>query len=692
MNWENYDPSFPDQPVVDLYLPVWAKLPASRSKPAFVWVDGGIGSGGGGGTASTTLTYSQLNDSARSISLQLLLPLQRGDTVIVLCPPGLELIEIIFGCQRAGLVSIPMLPPDPSFAKESHSHLTRALSQTKPKAAIAPLGYITRVNRYVSPNSVNRDEKFAAMLQNLRWISTEEIGIKTNEKLGPSAPSPSSCPYNGCKPEDVYLIQYTSGATGIPKPVLVTAGSAAHNVRAARKAYDLHPNSMITSWLPQYHDCGLMFLLLTIVSGATCVLTSPPSFLKRPRLWLELITDFRATCTPVPSFTLPLVVRRGGVERGTSPINLVSMKNLIIINEPIYRGPVDEFVDAFAPFGLNPSSLCPSYGLAENCTFVSTAWRPTSHDLAAFPNIPTHNKLLPSARLASTNDDSSSSEEDMQIVVVDEETLAPVQDGTEGEIWVSSPSNGSGYLGHPSLTRETFHARLSNKVSSCFLRTGDRGVVKGVERFLYVTGRCSDIIPITPPNDIETSSRAHHAHYLETAAYDAFPQFLRGGCIAAFECGSRRVAVIAELQRSEGLNGDALRGLCEGVKDAILNREKVEVGLVVLAKSGSVPKTTSGKLQRWLAKARLVGGEMDVAMEMEFGLDDNGGSWSSFTTSDVNGSAARDGGRGKRSSSSSPSAVEVSGNAGGERFEREIASSLTSSDSDSTRPKLLSML
>ncbi|KAK3424811.1 hypothetical protein EUGRSUZ_F01573, partial [Eucalyptus grandis] len=511
------------------------------------------------------------------------LPLHEGDTVIILCPPGLELIEIIFGCQRAGLVSIPMLPPDPSFAQESHHHLTRVLSQTKPKAAIATRGYITRVNHYIYSNSANRDEKFVAMLQNLRWVSTEEIGTET-----------------------------------------------AHNVRAARKAYDLHPNSMITSWLPQYHDCGLMFLLLTIVSGATCVLTSPTSFLKRPRLWLELITDFRATCTPVPSFTLPLVVRRGGVNKGTSPINLASMKNLIMINEPIYRAPVEEFVNAFVPFGLNPSSISPSYGLAENCTFVSTAWRAATNDSATFPNIPTHNKLLPSARLASTNDDSSSEEEDMQIVVVNEETLAPVQDGTEGEIWVSSPSNASGYLGYPSLTRETFHARLSNKGSNCFLRTGDRGIVKGEERLLYVTGRCSDIITITPPNAIETSSRAHHAHYLETSAYDAFPQFLRGGCIAVFERDSRKVAVVAELQRSEGLNRDVLRGLCEGIRDAIWNREKVEVGLVVLVKNGSVPKTTSGKLQRWLAKARLVGGKMNVVMEMEFGVDDNGKSLSSF--------------------------------------------------------------
>lgn len=142
MNYENYDPSFPDQPVVDLYLPLWAKLPAFRSKPAFIWA---TGDSANEGKVSLTLTYAQLNESVQTISSQLLLPLQRGDTVVVLCPPGLQLVEVIFGCQRAGLLSIPIFPPHPSFADENYHHLVRVLSQTKPKAAIAHPGYIASV-------------------------------------------------------------------------------------------------------------------------------------------------------------------------------------------------------------------------------------------------------------------------------------------------------------------------------------------------------------------------------------------------------------------------------------------------------------------------------------------------------------------------------------------------------------------
>lgn len=597
MNFENYDPSFPDQPVVDLYLPTWANLPAFKSKPAFIWIKDN--------DSTTSLSYSQLNDSVHSISSQLLnAPLQRGETVVVLCSPGLELIEIIFACQRAGLVCVPILPPDPSFSKENHHHLVRVLSQTNPKAAISNRGYITKVHRYITSSN---DTKLAHMLQNLTWIATEDVKAKmvnSDSKFDYSS-------YNGRKADEVYLIQYTSGATRIPKPVLVTAGSAVHNVRTARRAYDLHPNSVIMSWLPQYHDCGLMFLLLTIVSGSTCVLTSPNAFVKRPRLWLEMISNFNATCTPVPSFALPLVLKRGGIENRTSDINLHSLRNLIIINEPIYTSTVEDFLDVFRPFGLNPSCVSPSYGLAENCTFVSTSWKSLGNYKKDSPNFPCHNKLLPSARLGSRHGLDYHDNEDMEIVIVNEETLEPVEDGIEGEILVSSPSNASGYLGHPSLTHEVFHRSVPNtRANRCFVRTGDRGIVKGEERFLFVTGRCVDVIKLKNNDEI-------HAHYIETAAYNSCPRFLRGGCLAAFKVGDI-IVIVAEIQKDYEKQNGNLKKMCESVRRGVLKDERVEVGLVVLVKSGCVPKTTSGKVKRWAAKENLIGGQMGVVMQMPF--------------------------------------------------------------------------
>lgn len=299
--------------------------------------------------------------------------------------------------------------------------------------------------RYLSSSPT--DKKLALLLQSVQWISMDSLKQPHKEaEINQNKYQPilyHSSSYYGCKPEETYLIQYTSGATAIPKPVVITAGAAAHNVRAARKAYDLNPNDVIVSWLPQYHDCGLMFLLLTVITGATCVLTSPISFITRPTTWLHLITAFKATCTPVPSFTLPLVLKRVKEEspwiRG---LDLRSMRNLILINEPIYRSAVEEFVDVFKAVGLDPGCVSPSYGLAENCTFVSTAWCGGGDRRWWFPTMPSYRKLLPSARLKDRWC------REIEVVVVNGETGEVVEDGVEGEIWVSSPSNASGYFLH----------------------------------------------------------------------------------------------------------------------------------------------------------------------------------------------------------------------------------------------------
>ncbi|RCV16395.1 hypothetical protein SETIT_3G134300v2 [Setaria italica] len=593
---ENYDPCYPDQPVVDRYLPVWAKLPAFAAKPAFIWSDNDDDA-----TASsrTALTYSQLDSAVERMARNLLGTLRRGDAVLVLASPGLRLVKLIFACQRAGLTAVPVIPPDPASLGPAHAHLLRAVSQTRPSAAVADARYI---------------DELAAMLRSLRWLAVDEL----ERERGGGGPESAAPGYVGCGPDDVYLIQYTSGATGVPKPVMVTAGSAAHNVRAARKAYDLCPGSVVVSWLPQYHDCGLMFLLLTVVAGATCVLAAPGAFVRRPRLWLELVTEFKATCTPVPSFALPLVLRRGrSSAHGRPPLELGSLRNLILINEPIYKTSVDEFVRAFRRDGLRAASISPSYGLAENCTFVSTAWR----GRGACSDLPSYMKLLPSARLSPPLSLGNVGAE-IEIAVVDEETGEPVEDGVEGEIRVSSPSNASGYLGHPSASREVFCSRVPGRAGACFVRTGDRGVVRGTERYLYVVGRSADVVVALDGGQ----RRRVHAHYVETAAFGSSPDRLRGGCVAAFTTSTARslwqtndVAVVAEIR--EGSAGDH-RGLCDRIKAAVWQGGRVKVGLVVLVGGGEVPKTTSGKLRRGAAREMLLAGKLRVVFEARYDDDD----------------------------------------------------------------------
>ncbi|GJN18281.1 hypothetical protein PR202_gb05425 [Eleusine coracana subsp. coracana] len=494
----------------------------------------------------------------------------------------------------------------------------------------------------------------SSALKSLRWVPVCQLEESRRADDDDDEGRTRGYSYTGCGPGETYLIQYTSGATGPAKPVAVTAGSAAHNARAARAAYAVHPGSVVASWLPQYHDCGLMFLLLTVAAGVTCVLASPAAFLRRPRLWLELVAEFRATCTPVPSFALPLVLRRGrftgseSEEEMTRPVQLGSLRNLILINEPIYESSVDEFVKEFASAGLDASAISPSYGLAENCTFVSTAWRGTE------PRLPSNKKLLPSARLPALL--VPGEEPEIEIVVVDGRTGEPVADGVEGEIWISSPSNASGYLRNTTAaaSRDAFCASVPGRPGTSFVRTGDCGVVSGPERYLYVLGRTADAIAVTINDD---GQRRVHAHYVETAAFESSPEYLRGGCVAAFATSPSSVAVVAELRKGTGDGADLRKNICDGVRRAVWKEEGVSVGSVVLVESGGLPKTTSGKLRRGLAREKLLAGELPKVFVADYAENNADVSTSTWL---------RDGSKDKcRTSWVVPEAAAASGELGG---------------------------
>jgi len=206
---ENYDPCYPDQPVVDRYLPVWAKLPAFAAKPAFIWADDDAAS------SRTALTYSQLDSAVESMARNLLGTLRRGDAVLVLASPGLRLVKLLFACQRAGLTAVPVIPPDPARFGPAHAHLLRAVSQTRPSAAVADARYIDAVTRTAAAAAGGESGRLAAMLRSLRWLAVGEL----ERERGSGGPG-SAAGYVGCGPDDVYLIQYTSGTTGVPKPVV----------------------------------------------------------------------------------------------------------------------------------------------------------------------------------------------------------------------------------------------------------------------------------------------------------------------------------------------------------------------------------------------------------------------------------------------------------------------------------------
>ncbi|CAD6332757.1 unnamed protein product [Miscanthus lutarioriparius] len=542
---ENYDACYPDQPVVDRYLPVWAKLPAFAAKPAFIWADDDAAS------TRTALTYAQLDAAVGRMARNLLGTvgsLRRGDAVLVLASPGLRLVKLHFACQRAGLTAVPVVPPDPAGfgtgGGPAHAHLLRAVSQARPTPAVADAGYTS--------------------MPSPRWLLLPSPGPRETTPGAGWLPCWGACAgwpstsWSGSGSAAVMgrkrLHIWSDGRPEARGDHCSLGGPQRADREEVRRPAPEQRHRAVAA--PQFHDCGLVFLLLTVVAGATCVLAATGAFLWHPRLWLELVSEFGATCTPVPSFALPLVLRRGrGHPRPRRrPLQLGSLRNLILINEPIYKSCVDEFMEAFCSHGLRSTSVSPSYGLAENCIFVSTAWQ-TSESSSS--HLPSYMRLLPSARLSPPPSSAANEVPEIEIAVVDEDTGEPVEDGVEGEIWVSSPSNASGYLGHPSASREVFCARVPGRAGACFVRTGDRGVVTGAERYLYVVGRSADVI--TLDDDCGGGRRRVHAHYVETAAFGSSPNRLRGGCVSAFATLSID-AVVTFADRRRGRR----RGAAEG--------------------------------------------------------------------------------------------------------------------------------
>ncbi|MCO5571954.1 hypothetical protein L7F22_025705 [Adiantum nelumboides] len=723
----NYDPLYPDQPVTDQTLHVWARHRAFCDKPAFVWLhphDEAEAEAAADGVAppflpmrstrSSSLSYSALDAAASAIATHLhhahALQAKQGHILLLLYPSGLPFIKLLFGCLRAGLTIAPLLPPPSLFSTSTSTtsispvdlaRLLDVVHHIRPSAVLAPSSCSTSYTHHLLSHesfarlrwifidddqlvpasadgsclscdqqlglscdkqtsvsfandrtSINFDEEQSVrVLKNLHVGKELPINLHQNQmyKILDTQPTSSKFPhyssptlnkttapesnknldcnsftlspntvflhknqssygfdesggYMGCMDHDVYLVQYTSGATGLPKPTLITAGAAAHNARMARKAYDLSPSSVLVSWLPQYHDCGLMFVHLSIIAGATSILTSPFTFAHNPLTWLGMLSTFRATCTPVPTFALPLVSRKleHALSKGplTFPLDLSSLRNLIIVNEPIRKDIVESFLGRFSKYGLKQASIAPSYGLAENCTFVSTSWRTTQEDF-----YPTHNGLLPSARLSNIFSD------EVDIRVVHTDRLHDVDEGIEGKVWVA---NANGYLGLPKLTSRVFKEALHandrvpdrNNVPNCFVRTGDTGVRKG--DYIYITGREQDMLT-------SCNRKRLHPHGIEQLVYKCASNALRPGGTVAFSLECRYTLVVLAEMHDEVMCThfkEVVFKICKVLQEYDdTNGHSLFVGLL---KPRSLPKTTTGKLQRWKAKKLFIQNQLHI--------------------------------------------------------------------------------
>ncbi len=554
------------------------------------------------------LTYGELDHQARAIAARLQELELAGQRVLLLYAPGLDYIAAFLGCLYAGAIAVPAYPP-----RNNQSLLRLQLIQADAQAAA-----ILSTSLIKARAQQLFDQEPA--LKILSWITTDTL----ESRVAATWTLPE---IDG---RSLAFLQYTSGSTALPKGVMISHGNLLHNEQCIRELFQQTEDSIIVGWLPFYHDMGLIGnVLQPLYVGAACVLMSPVAFLQRPFRWLQAISNYHGTTSGGPNFAYELCRSRVTAEQ-RAQLDLSSWRVAFNGAEPIRSETLDRFAATFTECGFSHESFYPCYGLAESTLVVSGKTRSGAPPVKSFltgalesnralecDTQPADSRSLVSCGASLRND----------LIIVDPQTLTEGSTGQVGEIWVRGESVAQGYWRRREETEHTFHAYLSDTGAGPFLRTGDLGFLHEGE--LFITGRAKDLIIIRGqnhyPQDIElTVERCHTA--------------LRPGCGAAFSVeseGEERLVVVQEFDpRSKA---DA-HEVISRIRQVISDEHELHAHAVVLIKRGTIPKTTSGKIQRHACRAGFLNGTLDTLAEWRSSA---GSSVDEYTTTDLDLSDAQ---------------------------------------------------
>jgi natural product biosynthesis luciferase-like monooxygenase protein len=557
----------------------------------------------GDGAGETRVTLGELDALARGVAGTLQRLGAEGERAILLYPPGIEYIAAFFGCLYAGVLAVPAYPPDPSRLQRSLPRLVNICGDSGAKyllttSAIAAMGPAI--------------SEMTPVLREMSWVASDEVerGAATRWSM----PSMSA--------SDLAFLQYTSGSTGNPRGVMLSHENLLHNIALIRDAAEMEEDSTGVSWLPPYHDMGLIgSILCPLLYGGPLVFMSPLSFLGRPLRWLAAITKYRGVVSGAPNFAFDLCVRRVAPEE-VRALDLSSWRVALSGAEPVRQATLEQFARHFAPAGFQSRAFYPCYGLAEATLLVSGGTAGTGASVFAADS-----EALKQNRAVRSTDPSLTipliscgrAGGGQSVVVVDPSSLAPLPPGSIGELWVAGPSVARGYWARAEESLHTFRAYLADGTGP-FLRTGDLGFMR--EGDISITGRLKDLIIIRGAN--------YYPQDFERTAESAHPR-LRKGCVVAFafnDGGEERLVVVAEVERRSADRAratvDAASAVSElpaaadfviadvvaAIREAIAGQHQLQVYAVVLIPPGTLPKTSSGKVQRQGTRAEYMAGTL----------------------------------------------------------------------------------
>lgn len=527
------------------------------------------------------LDYAELDRGARAVAALIQKRAARGDRVLLLHQPGPDYVTAFFGCLYSGTVAVPVYPPLGAHGLER----VRAVASDSG----AVLALVDAVTLAAIDDRGNRDDVGSS----LEWATTDDVTTAPEDWQDPE-PSP----------DDVAFLQYTSGSTGTPKGVMLSHANLVHNSETIGRSLGLDENSRGVSWLPPYHDMGLIGgILQPVHTGFPCTLLSPLTFLHDPMRWLRAVSRTRATITAAPDFAYAEVLRRSK-PADRDQLDLSALRHALVGAEPVRRATTDAFAEAFGAAGFRRSAFYPCYGLAEATLFVTGRADPAAEPAVLRVRRPDLDAgqavtAAPGESAAELTGCGWAHHEDLTLIV-DPATGEPLPPGAVGEVWVSGPTVAQGYWSRPEQTATDFEAVAQGHPGRTFLRTGDLGFRHGAE--LYVTGRIKDLMIVRGrnlyPPDIEmTAERAH-----------PLLQPGRSAAIAVDDGASEQVVLVHEVARKFREEDGPL--VVAAVREAVAAEHGLALADVVLLRIGKIPRTSSGKVRRAECRARWLAGTL----------------------------------------------------------------------------------
>jgi acyl-CoA synthetase (AMP-forming)/AMP-acid ligase II/acyl carrier protein len=528
-------------------------------------------------------SYSDLDMRARSIAAFLQSRGLAGKHAVLLYPPGLEFVGAFFGCLYAGVVAVPAYPPDPARLNRSLPRFQAIVADSNAVVVLTTQSILSKVEPLLNQaallliaTGVIEDD------QATQWRSPDVID------------------------ETIAFLQYTSGSTGKPKGVMLTHKNLLHNAGLVYRAVEHAADDKYVSWLPAFHDMGFMAGILQPLYAEIPVILMPPiAFLQKPLRWLHAISRHKATTSGGPNFAYDLCVRKISDQEKAS-LDLSTWSVAFNGAEPIRAETIDRFAGAFKSCGFHREAFFPCYGLAEATLIVTGGAKsdPPVVKKAKAPELAANHLIEDDSEDARSIVGCGRALMDQRVAIVDPESLTECSNGQVGEIWVQGPSVARGYWNQPEETARVFQAKLcgADNDGETFLRTGDLGAIKDGE--LFVTGRIKDLIIIRGrnlyPQDVESTIERSH------------PAF-RPGCNAAFSIeigGEERLVAVQETTGDEHF--DEITGdLCR----AVIDEHEVQLYAVALVGAGTIPKTSSGKIQRRACKEEFLNGSLSLLYE-----------------------------------------------------------------------------